>query len=97
MNLSIEPVTDAGEWALNISKAYGATTYINPAGGFELFDKEKFNRSGIDLRFLEMPLTNYSQQRTVFEPGLSIIDVMMFNSVEEINGMLDDCKITAGE
>lgn len=97
MNLEIEPVADAGEWALNISKAYGATTYINPAGGAGLFDREKFKLAGIDLTFLEMPLTHYSQQRTAFEPGLSIIDVMMFNSVDEINAMLDNYKLTSGE
>ncbi|HQC60653.1 MAG TPA: WbqC family protein [Bacteroidales bacterium] len=38
-------------------------------------------------------LTDYDQKRNVFEPGLSIIDVMMFNSVDEINKMLDNYEL----
>jgi hypothetical protein len=94
MDLNIEPVHDAGEWALNISKAIGATHYINPPGGVELFDKEKFNLAKIELRFLSIELQPYSQRRKTFEPGLSIIDVMMFNDKEKINKMLNDFKLT---
>lgn len=90
MDLAIEPVNDAGEWALQISKALGASVYVNPPGGKEIFNREKFEAAGIDLRFLSINLPEYSQRRKVFEPGLSIVDVMMYNSAEKINGMLDD-------
>jgi hypothetical protein len=90
MDLAIDPVADAGEWALNISKALQASEYINPPGGMELFDKNKFANAGINLKFLNINLTDYPQRRNVFEPGLSIIDVMMFNSPEVIREMLDN-------
>lgn len=93
MNINIEPVTDAGEWALHISKALNASEYINPPGGVELFEEEKFKVAGISLKFLQINLHEYSQRRQVFEPGLSIVDVMMFNSAEAINEMLNDIKV----
>lgn len=92
MDLVIEPVNDAGEWALNISKAMGASQYVNPPGGIEIFDKEKFEASNIALRFLSIELSTYSQRRATFEPGLSIIDVMMFNDPSTISAMLDNFK-----
>lgn len=93
MNLEIEPVNDPGEWALHISAALGATEYINPPGGIELFDREKFKGKNIELSFLKVNLQPYSQKKSEFIPGLSIIDVMMFNSPEEIHKMLDDFEI----
>lgn len=93
MNLEIEPVHDAGEWALNISTALGADEYINPPGGIELFDRDKFNRKNVELSFLKINLQPYNQKKADFIEGLSIIDVMMFNSPETINKMLDDYTI----
>lgn len=93
MNLEIEQVSDPGEWALNISKALKVTSYVNPPGGIELFSKEKFNDAGIALEFLKPNLCEYNQKKKSFLPGLSIIDVMMFNSKEEIIKMLDDFEI----
>lgn len=94
MDLEIEPVYAPDEWALNICKAIpGADEYINPPGGQSFFDKSKYDKNNIKLEFLEINLHEYSQKRPVFESGLSVIDVMMFNSPEEISTMLDDYKI----
>jgi hypothetical protein len=46
-------------------------------------------KEGIDLKFHEMKLIEYDQKRNKFEENLSIIDVMMFNSREKIQEMLD--------
>ena len=40
-----------------------------------------------------MKVEQYDQKRQWFEPGLSIIDVLMFNSPEEINVMLDKYEL----
>lgn len=94
MDLEIEPVYAPDEWALNICKAIpGADEYINPPGGQSFFDKSKYDKNNIKLEFLEINLHEYSQKRPDFESGLSVIDVMMFNSPEEISTMLDDYKI----
>lgn len=94
MNLQIEEVTSADEWALNICREIpDANEYWNPPGGMDFFDRGKYAEAGIDLKFQKMNLHPYYQGKTPFEEGLSIIDVMMFNSVEKINDMLDDFEL----
>lgn len=91
MNLEIEPALAPDEWALNICKAIpDATEYWNPPGGMDFFDRSKYDVANIKLFFQQMNLEPYNQRREVCELGLSIIDVMMFNSKEEINVMLDN-------
>lgn len=91
MDLKIEPVAAPDEWALRICEAIPtATEYWNPPGGKSFFDQAKYDAAGIDLRFQQMNLYEYPQKGDVFEPGLSIVDVMMFNSPEEIHKMLND-------
>ncbi len=96
MNLEIEPVHAADEWALNICKALGnINEYWNPPGGMEFFDRSKYEKAGIKLVFQKPTLDFYSQRRGPenFEAGLSIIDVMMFNSPEQIREMLDKYEL----
>ena len=93
MNLTIDKVHDSGEWALNISKALNASEYVNPPGGIELFNREKFKQNNIDLKFLKINLRPYNQKKAKFIEGLSIIDVMMFNDIKTINKMLEDYTI----
>lgn len=90
MGVQIEPVLHPGEWALNITKALGGTEYINPTGGVDIFKREQFNLAGITLSFMGNNLRPYVQRRGIFEAGLSIIDVMMFNSPSEIRELVDD-------
>ena len=90
MHLDIEAANAPDEWALNICKAIaGATEYINPIGGLSFFDRNKYENAGIKISFQRMEITEYFQKRDVFESGLSILDVMMWNDVDEINRMLD--------
>ena len=93
MNLAIDEVHDSGDWALNISKALNASEYVKPPGGIVLFDKEKFDQNDIALKFLRINLKPYNQKKVKFIEGLSIIDVMMFNSVNSINEMLNDYEL----
>ena len=88
MNLQHQNPAHPGEWALHISSALGAKEYVNPPGGREIFRKDQFDRVGIKLLFLEQELPPYDQKSDHFEPGLSIIDVMMFNSPKAIRQML---------
>jgi hypothetical protein len=95
MNLDIEQVTSPDEWALNICKRLkNVDEYWNPPGGQSFFDKSKYDSAGIDLKFQTVDLEDYEQNREDFEPGLSIIDVIMFNSPEEVNKMLDKYELS---
>ena len=91
MHLSIGDVKEPDEWALNICKALGnVSEYWNPEGGLSFYDRSKYYKAGIEIKFLSMNIQKYSQERPEFEAGLSIVDVMMFNKPEKINEMLDD-------
>lgn len=90
MDISIGEINEPDDWALEISKALKAQEYINPPGGKEFFHKSKFISAGIELKFLQANLTEYDQKRNEFNPGLSIIDVMVFNSKEKIQEMIDN-------
>jgi hypothetical protein len=51
--------------------------------GVALFDPSRYADHGAQLEFLEQELRPYPQLASPFQPALSIIDVMMFNSVDE--------------
>ena len=70
-------------------RALGGNEYINAIGGRELYDFEEFRENGIELAFLKSDDIIYPQFGNEFVPNLSIIDVMMFNSVPEIQDMLN--------
>lgn len=90
MNLDYSGVRSTDEWALRICEQLGAVEYVNPPGGVHLYSKSKFGESNISLSFLKPHLKEYNQGRNTFEAALSIIDVMMFNSPEEIRVMLNE-------
>jgi len=92
MNLEIEDVKEPGDWALKVSHAVGAEKYINPPGGKELFDKRKFQELGIKLVIREMPSYKYNCRKYEYHNNLSIIDLLMWNSVEQIKKYLDEQK-----
>ena len=87
-NIEYEDATAPDEWGLNICKALHAKTYINAPGGILFFDKNKYKKEDIEIKFIAPILNNYTQNGETFIPGLSILDVMMFNSVEDIRKML---------
>ena len=91
--MGIDSVGGPDEWSLEISKKMGASIYVNPPGGRSFFNKEKFDKAGIGLRFLTQRLSIYNTYPYNFVPGLSIIDVMMFNSPTDINNMLEDYEL----
>lgn len=81
---------DSSERAMrlvNFCRQENAETYINPAGGRELYDKAWFAEQGIELRFLSPVIESYDQFGSDFVPGLSIIDLLMFNSVDRVREM----------
>ena len=93
MNLALPEVKEPDEWALYITKELGYNTYINPPGGMSFFNREKYQTNDVDLQFLVQEIIPYRQNREVFIPALSMIDVMMFCSCNEINEMLCEYKI----
>ena len=86
-----------GDWAPFISRQVKADTYINPAGGRELFSLSDFLDHGIDLEFSEFGEFVYPTPGFDFVAGLSILDVLMWNEPEAIRkAMKDHQKILSG-
>jgi len=73
---------------IDICNKENATIYINAIGGYNLYVKEEFGKNNIQLYFLRTKDVFYKQFDNEFIPNLSIIDVMMFNSIKDINKML---------
>jgi hypothetical protein len=78
---------------IEICKEKKVSTYINPIGGVELYDKTDFKSKNIELQFLKTTKVKYKQFNNDFVPMLSIIDVMMFNTQGEIKNYLNNCYI----
>jgi hypothetical protein len=79
---------------ISICQREGATSYINPIGGEKLYSSDLFSENDISLRFIRSHELIYEQFNDPFNPWLSIIDVMMFNSVEKIQSFLTKCDLT---
>lgn len=72
------------EKVLALCVAAGASTYVNAIGGKDLYSKDGFQGKGVDLKFIKSNPFEYVQFNEVFVSWLSIIDVMMFNSLDAI-------------
>jgi hypothetical protein len=75
---------------LAICKARNAKIYINPIGGNELYSRERFESNEISLQFQRSNPINYTQLKNEFVPWLSILDVLMFNSIDSIKKYLNN-------
>ncbi|MBU3593272.1 WbqC family protein [Polynucleobacter sp. 71A-WALBACH] len=73
---------------LALSSALAATIYINPIGGVELYSKKAFLENGLKLQFIQSKKFEYLQFNNAFVPWLSIVDVLMFNSVDLVKFQL---------
>ena len=69
---------------IQICNIIGAEEYYNAIGGIDLYDKSEFKDHGINLHFLRTNEIKYRQYGDGFVSNLSIIDMMMFNSLDEI-------------
>ncbi|RRV05775.1 hypothetical protein EGJ27_18380 [Pseudomonas sp. v388] len=95
-DIALESCTDKQDRVIRIAHALSATTVLNSIGGLELYDRDHFARNGLLLRFFKMDTIEYQQFAHPFVPHLSIIDVLMFNSVERIQELLTFCNANEG-
>ena len=77
---------------IDICKKEHATEYINLIGGIELYSKKDFAVDEITLKFLKPKQITYNQNNfnAIFHENLSIIDVLMFNSIDETKKILNE-------
>ncbi len=89
MDLPVGQHKNPQDLALRLCLATGASEYINPPGGAGLYDAAAFREHGIQLTIQSFTNMPYACGRFQYEPALSIIDVMMWNSPEKIKHYLD--------
>jgi len=76
-----------------ITKECGSAHYINAIGGRELYDKLYFGRKKVRLSFLEPSIEEYRQYNMPFQPGLSVIDLLMLNGRVKGREMAEDYNL----
>ncbi|MBK5721760.1 WbqC family protein [Dysgonomonas sp. Marseille-P4677] len=91
--LNIDHSLKGQDKVIAICKELNATDYYNAIGGQELYNTEDFGKENISLHFLSTNSIEYKQLKNEFIPWLSILDVVMFNSCNEINDMLNEYKL----
>lgn len=88
-DIELPPIEHPGQWALEIGSAMGASEYVNPPGGKDLFDERAFAERGIRLEFTELADFRYACGSYDFVERLSIIDVLMWNEPKAVKAQLD--------
>ncbi|WP_394375752.1 WbqC family protein [Stutzerimonas frequens] len=96
-SLDLPARMDMQERVIQITHRMDGELYLNPIGGMELYCPARFRADGLLLRFLRMDDdVVYPQLKHAFVPSLSIIDVMMFNSREQLKGLLLRFSVVEG-
>jgi len=75
---------------LKICQSLKASTYINPIGGKQLYEREAFKEISTELLFIKSLDFEYQQFGNEFIPWLSIIDVLMFNEKDKVQDALNN-------
>lgn len=78
----------AQDKVIDICKITGANHYINAIGGKSLYDENVFAGNGVKISFLKTIPIKYKQFSENFIHNLSIIDILMFRSKNEIQDHL---------
>lgn len=73
---------------VDICRTLKAAEYINPIGGLDLYDRAAFADEGIKLSFLRSRPLDYPQFGKPCLPHMSVLDVLMFNSREQVKKYL---------
>lgn len=74
-------------------KALGATDYINPIGGFDLYNEQDFRHEGISLHFQRVRPLKYQQFHYEFVPNLTILDGIMFLGIQDVRKILHEMDL----
>ena len=78
---------------IDIVKNLNSTNYVNLIGGQKLYDKDVFSQKNIKLNFIHAEPQKYRQFNDTFVPDLSIIDILMFNNIDEIRKFLNEYEL----
>jgi WbqC-like protein family len=87
-NINIDHALKNQDKVLTLCEAVSASVYVNAIGGIDLYSKETFHDRDLALKFIQSKPFEYPQFGQAFVPCLSIVDVLMFNSIDEIKSYI---------
>ena len=96
--LGISKLVRREDRVIEICKNLGASQYLNPEGGRQLYEAKKFHKLGLELQFLDHKPIEYDQFIPKFEPRLSILDLIyMIDSPQDLYLQLQSYSISNSE
>lgn len=78
LNIDFPSIMNPDDWALVICKSEGYSEYVNPVGGRDLFDRQKYHAENVEIKFLETQSLAYTPKGYQYEKDLSILDALMW-------------------
>lgn len=82
--LALEKPAEPHGWAIGACRVLGASRYVNPPGGADLYPAGAFHEHGLELGILRPRLEPYARADFGWEPGLSVLDALMFLKPAEV-------------
>ena len=89
-SLDIDHSLKHQEKVIAICKCFKTKQYINSIGGYSIYDSDKFLSKNIEIKFLKVGNIKY-KKNTI--SNLSIIDLLMNYSKNEIKNMLNNYEL----
>jgi hypothetical protein len=85
---------DRADRLIELCNHFDCKEYVNSPGGRELYEPKYFAERGVKLGFIENKQTPYRQLKVdEFVPYLSMIDVLMNCSKEQVAAMLNNFEV----
>ncbi len=91
--LDYDRTASARDRLIALCHKFDADCYINAPGGRKLYAKQDFCEQGIDLKFIDSLPIGYSQGRNEFTSNLSIIDVLMNCSPQQVIEQMESYEL----
>lgn len=78
---------------IEICRREGSPHYLNPSGGQALYQRSTFLDAQMGLSFVKSGEISYKQFIEPFTPNLSILDVLMHNSKEQVQQYINNYSL----
>lgn len=81
---------------IKLCQTVGIDRYRNAIGGQLIYQKNVFDKNSIELKFVSSNACEYNQGKGIFLPNLSIIDILMYCSKDEVLNLFKNYRLVDG-
>lgn len=93
-DIPIDKSLGAQDRLIEMSKFLKCDKYVNSPGGKRLYDETYFRDNGVKLMFINCLSSEYNQKTNNFVPYLSMLDILMWCSKDEVIKLLNEYELT---